>query len=87
LDDKTLFRKAEIKLEQASLTLLKQLGKKASAVKMALGLEQEFFIITKEAYQKRLDLRNTGRTLIGKLPPKHQQFSDHYYGKIPMKIE
>ena len=29
----------------------------------------------------------TGRALIGKEPPKAQQFSDHYYGKIPNKIE
>jgi glutamine synthetase type III len=25
--------------------------------------------------------------MIGKMPPKNQQFSDHYYGKIPSKIE
>jgi glutamine synthetase len=35
---------------------------------------------------KRLDMRSTGRTLVGKMPPKHQQFSDHYYGKLPSKI-
>lgn len=36
---------------------------------------------------KRLDLNATGRALIGKTPAKHQQFADHYYGKLPMKIE
>jgi glutamine synthetase len=36
---------------------------------------------------KRLDLRETGRTLFGDVPPKNQQFSDHYYGKIPHEIE
>ena len=54
---------------------------------MALGLEQELFIIDSETYEKRLDIRTTGRALIGKMPPKNQQFSDHYYGKIPRKVE
>lgn len=36
---------------------------------------------------KRLDIRNTGRAMIGKIPSKNQQFSDHYYGKLPKKIE
>ena len=25
--------------------------------------------------------------MVGKMPPKHQQFSDQYYGKIPSKVE
>jgi glutamine synthetase len=54
---------------------------------MALGLEQEFFVIKKHILNERLDLKTTGRTLIGKVPPKNQQFSDHYYGKLPCKIE
>lgn len=53
---------------------------------MGLGLEQEFFVFNKKAFNKRLDLRNTGRALIGKTPPKHQQFSDHYYGKLPLIV-
>ncbi len=53
---------------------------------MALGLEQEFFVMNKKAFNKRLDLRNTGRLMIGKIPPKNQQFSDHYYGKLPTII-
>lgn len=51
-----------------------------------LGIEQEFFIIRKEEYERRLDLTQTGRTLYGQLPPRNQQFSDHYYGKISDKI-
>lgn len=30
---------------------------------------------------------HTGRALIGKVPPKHQQFADHYYGKLPRIVE
>lgn len=40
----------------------------------------------KSVVDQRLDMRSTGRTLVGKMPPKHQQFSDHYYGKLPSKI-
>jgi glutamine synthetase len=54
---------------------------------MALGLEQEFFVIPREAYVKRIDIRSTGRALVGELPAKHQQFADHYYAKIPHEIE
>lgn len=40
LDDKTLFRKAEKVLETNTISLLSRLGVKATAVVMALGLEQ-----------------------------------------------
>ena len=75
-----------MKLQESSLTLLRKLGRNATAVTMALGLEQEFFVMSKQDYDKRLDLKTTGRAIIGKTPPKHQQFSDHYYGKLPAKI-
>lgn len=51
-----------------------------------VGLEQEFFLIDKEVYEKRQDLRNTGRTLIGAKPPKTQEESQHYFGLIPERI-
>ena len=87
LDDKTLFRKAESVLETKTLELLQKMGVSSNAVVMALGLEQEFFVMSKEAYDKRIDIRSTGRALIGKMPPKHQQFADHYYSKLPAKVE
>lgn len=87
MDDKTLFRKAEKVLEEQGMELLKRLGLKPTAMVMALGLEQEFFVFNNKSFDKRLDLKNTGRVLIGKTPPKHQQFSDHYYGKLPRIIE
>jgi glutamine synthetase len=58
-----------------------------TAAIMALGIEQEFFVVRRDVVRERLDLKTLGRTLIGKLPPKHQQFADHYYGKLPNKIE
>ncbi len=44
-------------------------------------------MIPKSAYERRVDLRSTGRSLVGDVPPKNQQFSDHYFAKIPKVIE
>ena len=66
---------------------MKSLGKNASQIFIGLGLEQEFFVIPKEHYRKRIDLHQTGRALIGRMPPHNQQFSDHYYGRIETIIE
>lgn len=51
-----------------------------------VGLEQEFFLIDKEVFEKRQDIRNTGRTLIGAKPPKTQEESQHYFGLIPERV-
>ena len=34
----------------------------------------------------RPDLKITGRTLLGNVPPKHQQLDDHYFGQIPSRV-
>ena len=52
-----------------------------------MGLEQEFFVIPKKYYNQRIDLKQTGRALVGRMPPHHQQFSSHYYGKIERIVE
>ncbi|CAG8671549.1 8416_t:CDS:1, partial [Paraglomus occultum] len=36
-------------------------------------------------YALRPDLKITGRTLIGAVPPKHQQMEDHYFGRMPSR--
>lgn len=41
------------------------MGIENSGAIMALGLEQEFFVIPREAYLKRIDIRSTGRALVG----------------------
>ena len=51
-----------------------------------IGAEQEYFLISKEMYDKRKDLKTTGRTLFGAKPSKAQQMSDHYLGNIKEKI-
>ena len=51
-----------------------------------LGPEQEYFLIDKQFYESRLDLMQTGRTLFGRQPAKHQQMEDHYFGAIKPRI-
>ena len=42
-------------------------------LKPVAGWEQEFFVVPADLFKQRPDLVNTGRTLIGKLPPRNQQ--------------
>ncbi len=51
-----------------------------------LGGEQEYFLIDRDYYYDRIDLIQTGRTLFGKEPAKHQQMADHYFGAIKTRI-
>ncbi|MFC1498088.1 glutamine synthetase III [Verrucomicrobiota bacterium] len=58
-------------------------GKRAYAT---LGAEQEYFLIDEDYYEQRLDLIQTGRTLFGRKPAKHQQMDDHYFGAIKRRV-
>lgn len=55
-------------------------------VYVTAGTEQEYFLVDKAFYLERPDLVMTGRTLIGALPPRNQQLSDHYFGTIPERV-
>ena len=50
------------------------------------GAEQEYFLIDRSLYEKRLDLKLCGRTLFGARPPKGQELEDHYYGAIRPRV-
>lgn len=56
-------------------------------IDVTLGAEQEYFLVEKEFWDKRLDLALAGRTLFGNLPPKGQEMNDHYYGTIKERVE
>ena len=47
-----------------------------------IGLEQELFFIPREAYERRMDLQFTGRTVLGKMPARGQEGCDHYMAPI-----
>ncbi len=51
-----------------------------------MGGEQEYFLIDRNFYEQRIDLVQTGRTLFGKEPAKHQQMADHYFGAIKERV-
>ena len=52
-----------------------------------VGAEQEYFLIDKELYLKRLDLMTCGRTLFGAPPVKGQELHDHYFGAIKPRVK
>lgn len=56
-------------------------------VKPKVGLEQEFFLIEKEYFDKRMDLINTGMTMIGSDDLIEQEMVSHYLGSIPKRVD
>ena len=87
LDKKTpLLRSMEAVSKQA-IRVLKALGNKtAKRVTSTVGPEQEYFLIDKACYEKRLDLIVSGRTLFGAPSPKGQELEDQYFGAIKDRI-
>ena len=87
LDKKTpLLRSMETLGEQA-LRIVKLFGNTdVKKVYTTVGAEQEYFLIDKQEYEKRLDLVTCGRTLFGAKPPKGQEMDDHYFGKIKSRV-
>ena len=74
-------------LNKEAVKLLKLLGlEDVNGVTSYVGSEQEYFLVTEEAYQKRLDLKFTGRTLFGASAPKGQELEDHYFGSIKTRV-
>jgi glutamine synthetase len=74
-------------LNAAALRFLKFFPKvKAKRVVSYSGCEQEYFLVPRDLYEKRMDLRLCGRTLLGLAPPKTQQLEDHYMSHIRSKI-
>ena len=61
-------------------------GQPDGRVSVTLGAEQEYFLIDRGFYLQRPDLLQTGRTVFGAAPAKHQQLDDHYYGAIRPRI-
>ena len=85
LDKKTpLLRSLQAVSKQAG-RILKCFGIEGVA-KPTLGAEQEYFLVDKKLYMSRPDLIQTGRTLFGSTPAKHQQMEDHYFGAIKRRI-
>ncbi|MBR2373385.1 MAG: glutamine synthetase III [Lentisphaeria bacterium] len=86
LDRKTPLLRSIQALRSAVKRFMKCFGRADENVQITLGAEQEYFLIDKNFYFQRPDLVQTGRTLFGAPPPKHQQLEDHYFGAIRPRI-
>lgn len=88
LDKKTPLLRSMKALNKQALRILRLFGDDdVRCVHTSVGTEQEYFLITKEMYEQRKDLRFTGRTLFGAKPPKGQEMDDHYFGAIKPRVE
>ena len=87
LDNKTPLLKSCDILSKETTRLLNLLGyNDVKGASSYVGSEQEYFLVDEEFYNKRLDLRMTGRTLFGANPPKGQELDDHYFGSINTRV-
>ncbi|MBE6420300.1 MAG: glutamine synthetase type III [Akkermansiaceae bacterium] len=86
LDKKTPLLRSMAAVAQQTMRVLRCFGIEPSYVVSNLGAEQEYFLIDRDLYLQRPDLIETGRTLFGCLPPKHQQMEDHYFGSIKERV-
>ena len=87
LDKKTPLLRSIKALSEQIERLLKVFGvEDGGTPEITLGAEQEYFLVDRRLYTCRPDLIQTGRTLFGAPPPKHQQLDDHYYGAIKPRV-
>ena len=87
LDKKTPLLRSMHALNREAVRFLRAMGwADVTAVTPTVGAEQEYFLIPKELYEQRRDLRYTGRTLFGAMAPKGQELDDHYFGTIKPRV-
>ena len=87
LDKKTPLLRSMDALNKQALRILRLFGNTSvKRVIPTVGPEQEYFLIDREVYLKRQDLRLTGRTLFGAKPPKGQELDDHYFGTLKPRV-
>ncbi len=88
LDKKTPLLRSMEAINRQALRVLKLFGNEdVTSIKTTVGPEQEYFLVEREAFEKRKDLMYTGRTLFGAKPPKGQELEDHYFGVIKPRVQ
>jgi glutamine synthetase len=87
LDLKTPLLRSVESLSNQAMRILRAFGNTTSKTVLAtVGPEQEYFLVNRALYEKRLDLILTGRTLFGSKPPKGQELEDQYFARLRLKI-
>ena len=88
LDRKTPLLRSMQALNKQVMRIMRLFGNSdVNHVKPTAGPEQEYFLIDEEMYNQRMDLKFTGRTLYGAMPPKGQELDDHYFGVIKPRVQ
>lgn len=87
LDKKAPLLRSVEALNRQGMRIIRLFGNKtAKKIISTIGPEQEYFLIDSKDYEKRPDLRYTGRTLFGARPSKGQELSDQYFGIISERV-
>ncbi|MGI5977620.1 MAG: glutamine synthetase III [Candidatus Limivicinus sp.] len=87
LDNKTPLLRSMEAISRAAVRVLRIFGDDTvSKVTPQIGAEQEYFLIDRDVFNRREDLRLCGRTLFGNKPPKGQELDDHYFGVIRPRV-
>ena len=87
LDKKTPLLRSMQAINRQAKRVLKLFGNDdVKYVRTSVGPEQEYFLVAREVWNKRPDLKYTGRTLFGAMPPKGQEMDDHYFGVIKPRV-
>ena len=87
LDKKTPLLRSMDEVSREAVRILRLFGdQQTQRVISSVGAEQEYFLLPKDLYAQREDLRLTGRTLFGAQPPKGQELDDHYFGTIRTRV-
>ena len=86
LDTKVPHLKSLHALSEAATNVVNLFDEGVGAVKVNLGIEQEYFLVDEALYNARPDLMLCNRTVIGHTSAKDQQLEDHYFGAIPSRV-
>ena len=87
LDKKTPLLRSIDEVSKEAVRILRLFGDtETKRIIPSVGAEQEYFLLPKDLYAQREDLRLTGRTLFGAAPPKGQELDDHYFGTIRNRV-
>ncbi|MFT7373595.1 MAG: glutamine synthetase, partial [Oleiphilaceae bacterium] len=88
LDKKIPLLRSNSAMNDAAQKVLALMGETDIAtLNSSCGAEQEYFLIDEHFANSRPDLLLAGRTLFGAAPAKGQQFDDHYFGAIPVRVQ